>query len=59
MFTEVSLAITPLFTVQYALHVWAKHVKWQQKHKLSCSKLVSHQEKDDCTDFVDEDKKIN
>lgn len=59
MFTEVSLAVTPLFRVQYTLHMWEKHVKWKQKYQLSCSKPVLHQEKGDCTDFVDEDKKMN
>lgn len=32
--------------------------KMAAKYKLSCSKPVLHQEKD-CTDFVDEDKKMN
>lgn len=29
------------------------------KFKVSCSKPILHQEKEDVTDFVDEDKKMN
>lgn len=33
--------------------------KMAVNYKLSCSKPVLHQEKEDCNDFVDEDKKMN
>lgn len=31
----------------------------EEKYKLLCSMHVSHPEKEDCDDFVDEDKKMN